>query len=112
MFTKAVQLFPWPITNKLQLHWIRGILAFICYRDGHGDDLFDEGSALLTEMEKRLERAKYLFQNKVHLMKAEYFASTCACEVKKAKEEYIASIKSAKVVSMSKRWRTNLWGII
>jgi len=81
----------------------RGLTAFRLYREGKGTEFFNEGKEMLNGLEKwlkvsmdwkkGLKFSEHFVKNKVLLLQAELYASNC--EVRKAKETYEASIRSA-----------------
>ncbi|KAL7535170.1 LOW QUALITY PROTEIN: hypothetical protein ACHAXR_008832 [Thalassiosira sp. AJA248-18] len=83
-----------PILINIILTGARGIVAFRLYREGGGEIYFKEGKRILDELEKWLERSEHLVKNKFLLLQAEYYAANC--EVKKAKDAYEVSIRTAR----------------
>lgn len=70
------------------------VTAFHMYRDGKGEAYFDEATELLGKLEKWQERSEPIVKNKILLVRAEMYASSC--EVKKALEAFEQSIQTAR----------------
>ena len=83
-----------PMILNLLTTGARGVIYFHLYRDGKGDWYFSEGEKMLKELEEWQEHCEHTVINRVHLMRAERFASIC--EVKQAKSSYEAAIKSSR----------------
>lgn len=84
-----------PQMIKTFLNVTMGLVEFQLYREGKGETHYNKGKELLIELEKRHQVcSENLFNNKVLLLQAEYFA--VICEVEKAKEAYDASIRTAR----------------
>jgi len=65
---------------KIQLMYstfFRGLVLFQSYRDGAGEDCFEEGKLILDKVRRWEANCKEMFENKVVLLEAEYYASNC-----------------------------------
>eukprot|EP00984_Skeletonema_dohrnii_P012934 scaffold5299_cov102-Skeletonema_dohrnii-CCMP3373.AAC.2 len=81
----------WSITSQ----YYRGIIAFHLYREGEGEEWFDEGKKMLQKFEHLAKLSPTnSFQSKFLLLQAESYASSC--EIINAKMVFEASIKSAR----------------
>eukprot|EP00581_Thalassiosira_minuscula_P009902 CAMPEP_0183709738 /NCGR_PEP_ID=MMETSP0737-20130205/5720_1 /TAXON_ID=385413 /ORGANISM="Thalassiosira miniscula, Strain CCMP1093" /LENGTH=238 /DNA_ID=CAMNT_0025937909 /DNA_START=176 /DNA_END=892 /DNA_ORIENTATION=- len=73
--------------------YMQGLLAFQMYRNGKGESYYDEGKKMLRKMELYAKHSSQNCINKYLLLQAEAYASEF--EVNKAKETYIAAIRSS-----------------
>lgn len=83
-----------PMMLNLITSGARGIIYFQLYQDGKGNSYLSEGEKMLKDMEKWQEHCEHTVMNKVHLLRAERFASIC--EVRKAKSSYEAAIEKSR----------------
>ena len=71
----------------------RGIISFQLYREGEGEEWFDEGTKIMKKFELLNKQSSKSFESKCYLLSAEFQASNC--EVRNAKILFDASINSA-----------------
>jgi hypothetical protein len=89
--------FPTSKMPKVQLIYhifYRGIVMFHLYREGKGEHWLKEGEKMQDQLETWVKTSKPIFENKLILLEAESYASTC--NVVAAKESYELSIKVAR----------------
>ena len=83
----------------LHCTFYRGLVAFQLYRDGQGEEWLDEGKRILTKFEVWSRQCcMSLFENKLHLLQAENFASDG--NIAKAKKSYELSTALAGDVGL------------
>lgn len=83
------------IKIQLVFHtYFRGLIAFQVYRDGQGEEWFDEGKKVLDKMEVWAKHSAANFENKLRLLEAEYHASMC--NITAAKAAYEASARLSR----------------
>ena len=94
-----LKLFSMIKIRVLHCTFYRGLVAFQLYRDGQGEDWLDEGKRILTKVEGWSRNCcTSLFENKLHLLRAENFASDG--NIARAKKSYELSVALAGDVGL------------
>ena len=86
--------FQMPKIHFLFHTFYRGLISFQMYRDGEGEEWFEEGKTVLNKFDSWHCNYVSNVENKLLLLRAEYMAATC--EINGARAAYEASIKSAQ----------------
>lgn len=71
-----------------------GLIHFQTYRDGEGESYMDEGKKAMEKMHTWVKHSPATYENKLHLIKAEYHASSA--NIQAARAAYEASVRSAR----------------
>merc|ERR1711862_511046 len=83
-----------PKMDLIYATFFRGLVLLQRYRDGSGEDCFEEGKLILDKVRNWETNCKVMFENKVVLLEAEYYASNC--NIVAAKESYELAAELAR----------------